>query len=82
MVYFCKWVFWAGILYFDHDTHPQTLYERWSLAAYNVAFTFFPVILFGLQNRDLKDEIVMANPQLYISGQRKHYVLNDLLSII
>jgi phospholipid-transporting ATPase len=56
--------------------NKKTLYERWTLAAYNVAFTFFPVLLFGIQDKDLRDETVLANPQLYKSGQKKYHVIN------
>ena len=68
LLYFTQ--FWFT---FVNGFSGQTLYERWTLAAYNVAFTFFPILLYGLQDKDVQDETVLNNPQLYISGQKKYH---------
>mmetsp|Transcript_46922 Transcript_46922/g.111735 ORF Transcript_46922/g.111735 Transcript_46922/m.111735 type:complete len:1320 (+) Transcript_46922:277-4236(+) len=38
-------------------------------ALYNVFWTSFPVIFFGILDRDLEDKIVRAHPELYSTGQ-------------
>jgi hypothetical protein len=52
----------------------KTLYERWTLAAYNVAFTLFPVLFYGIQDKDVDEEMILAQPELYKSGQEKYHV--------
>eukprot|EP01133_Synstelium_polycarpum_P003848 gene3848-4443_t len=54
----------------------QTYYERLTLTAYNIAWTFFPVIVMGVLDKDVSEEMVMEHPQLYNSGIR-----NELYNI-
>jgi phospholipid-transporting ATPase len=63
----------------------QSLYERWTLGQYNVIFTFFPAIVFGIFDQDVSAEMVHDYPQLYYVGIKKHHVrthpslsLNDI----
>jgi len=51
----------------------ETYYERWTLAMYNVLFTLFPVIAFGLHDFDVSPDDVYHFPELYMSGQRKYH---------
>ncbi|KAI0471575.1 phospholipid-translocating P-type ATPase [Xylariaceae sp. FL0804] len=54
---------WAG--------YSQTsLYEAGGLAVFNVLFTSLPVILFGMFERDLGAQTLLAKPELYAYGQR------------
>eukprot|EP01116_Phalansterium_solitarium_P015668 TRINITY_DN3482_c0_g1_i4.p1 TRINITY_DN3482_c0_g1~~TRINITY_DN3482_c0_g1_i4.p1 ORF type:complete len:1118 (-),score=428.30 TRINITY_DN3482_c0_g1_i4:1315-4668(-) len=43
----------------------QSLYERWTLSVYNVFFTFFAVLLYGIMDKDIEDASIMKYPQLY-----------------
>jgi len=51
----------------------QSLYERWTLATYNVIFTFFPILFYGLLDKDLNERSVISNPKLYLSGINKYH---------
>jgi len=47
----------------------QSLYEQWTLAGYNVAFTAFPVLIVGVFNREvLNTDNVHRHPKLYEPG--------------
>jgi phospholipid-transporting ATPase len=37
----------------------QSLYERWTLALYNVLFTLLPVIIVGFFDRDVSDRMAL-----------------------
>eukprot|EP01116_Phalansterium_solitarium_P004039 TRINITY_DN1491_c0_g1_i2.p1 TRINITY_DN1491_c0_g1~~TRINITY_DN1491_c0_g1_i2.p1 ORF type:complete len:1331 (+),score=449.05 TRINITY_DN1491_c0_g1_i2:287-4279(+) len=49
----------------------QTLYERWTISMYNVIFTFFPIVAFGLIDQDIAEDVVFAFPQVYVDGIRQ-----------
>eukprot|EP00672_Neobodo_designis_P006483 CAMPEP_0174878644 /NCGR_PEP_ID=MMETSP1114-20130205/82861_1 /TAXON_ID=312471 /ORGANISM="Neobodo designis, Strain CCAP 1951/1" /LENGTH=2292 /DNA_ID=CAMNT_0016114033 /DNA_START=739 /DNA_END=7617 /DNA_ORIENTATION=- len=52
----------------------QSLYENWTLAAYNVFFTSLPVVIVGIYDRDiLNTDNIHDHPKLYQDG------LNDEL---
>eukprot|EP00002_Diphylleia_rotans_P038240 TRINITY_DN867_c0_g1_i12.p1 TRINITY_DN867_c0_g1~~TRINITY_DN867_c0_g1_i12.p1 ORF type:complete len:1187 (+),score=232.09 TRINITY_DN867_c0_g1_i12:63-3623(+) len=51
----------------------QTMFESWTLSAYNVFFTSLPVIVLGVLDRDVREKLIMENPPLYILGQEKYY---------
>ncbi|EFA74548.1 P-type ATPase [Heterostelium album PN500] len=51
----------------------QTFYERFTLTAYNIAWTFFSIIVFGILDKDVSEAAVMENPQLYQTGPRNYY---------
>ncbi|CAG8621686.1 26877_t:CDS:1 [Dentiscutata erythropus] len=46
-----------------------SLYESWSLAAYNTLFTSLPVLVVGIFEKDLNYDTLMAIPRLYKNGQ-------------
>ena len=47
----------------------QSLYEKWTLSGYNVAFTSIPIIVFGALDRDiLNTNYIHEFPQLYKAG--------------
>jgi len=68
LLYFVQ--FWFT---FFNGFSGQPMFERWTLAAYNVVFTFFPVIVFGSLDKDVDDKMMDEYPQLYMSGQRKYH---------
>lgn len=49
----------------------QSLFEQWTLAMYNILFTFAPGFVFGIMDRDYLKERLYAEPQLYSLGQRR-----------
>eukprot|EP00027_Filamoeba_sp_ATCC50430_P017093 CAMPEP_0168565858 /NCGR_PEP_ID=MMETSP0413-20121227/14088_1 /TAXON_ID=136452 /ORGANISM="Filamoeba nolandi, Strain NC-AS-23-1" /LENGTH=1122 /DNA_ID=CAMNT_0008597795 /DNA_START=123 /DNA_END=3488 /DNA_ORIENTATION=+ len=51
----------------------QSLFERWTLATYNVIFTLFPVLFYGLLDKDVNERSVIANPKLYLIGINKYH---------
>lgn len=46
-----------------------SLYESWTLAMYNVAFSSLPVIFIGIFEKDIDESILLANPSIYKLGQ-------------
>ena len=48
----------------------QSLYEKWTLAFFNILFTLVPVLILGIFDRDVKESYVLAFPKLYTSGPR------------
>lgn len=57
----------------------QTLYEKWTLSLFNVAFAFTPIITLGIFDRDFDRKTVMDNPQLYLTGQRNELFRNRVM---
>eukprot|EP00002_Diphylleia_rotans_P031678 TRINITY_DN6598_c0_g1_i1.p1 TRINITY_DN6598_c0_g1~~TRINITY_DN6598_c0_g1_i1.p1 ORF type:complete len:677 (+),score=127.31 TRINITY_DN6598_c0_g1_i1:1636-3666(+) len=51
----------------------QTMIEAWMLSLYNVVFTSLPVVVLGAFDRDISQERIMSNPQLYVLGQENYY---------
>jgi len=51
---------WSGTLVMD----------TWVFSAYNVLFTSFFIVIYAFLDQDVSVETAMANPQLYIPGQR------------
>ena len=49
----------------------QSLYEQWTLAMYNILFTFAPGLVFAVMDRDHPKSALYAAPQRYALGQRK-----------
>merc|ERR1711871_411930 len=48
----------------------QLFFEAWSAASYNVFFTSLPVLVFGLMNQDMSQDIARSVPRLYEPGQK------------
>jgi phospholipid-translocating ATPase len=60
-------VFWfSGFAAFS----GQLFFEAWSASCYNVIFTSFPVLVFGLMNQDMSQDLARAIPRLYEPGQK------------
>ncbi|KAL7750772.1 drs2 neo1 protein [Sorochytrium milnesiophthora] len=47
-----------------------SLYEQWTLTMYNIIFSSLPIILLGIFDRDLRDNVLCEYPEMYRSGQR------------
>ncbi|KYQ90192.1 P-type ATPase [Tieghemostelium lacteum] len=62
---FCFTIFngWSG----------QTYYERLTLTAYNVAWTFFPVLALGILDKDVSENACLSNPKLYTAGIKGYH---------
>eukprot|EP01114_Cavostelium_apophysatum_P018189 TRINITY_DN5572_c1_g1_i1.p1 TRINITY_DN5572_c1_g1~~TRINITY_DN5572_c1_g1_i1.p1 ORF type:complete len:1114 (-),score=288.91 TRINITY_DN5572_c1_g1_i1:44-3385(-) len=63
ILYFTQ--FWFA---FFNGYSGQTLYERWTLACYNVFFTSLPIIGYGIFDADVNDRMLDEYPQLYKLG--------------
>ena len=48
-----------------------SLYESWISAGWNVGWTFFPVIAFGILDKDLHSATVDRYPEVYMRGQKR-----------
>ncbi|KAF2078368.1 hypothetical protein CYY_000352 [Polysphondylium violaceum] len=62
--------FWFTIL---NGWSGQTLYERFTLTAYNIAWTLVPIIALGALDKDVNESVVLEHPQLYQSGPRRDH---------
>ncbi|KAI0158039.1 phospholipid-translocating P-type ATPase [Hypoxylon sp. FL1284] len=70
--------FWKELVFYIIQAQYQrwngytgtSIYESWSLTVFNALFTSLPVILFGIFEKDLKAETLLAVPELYSFGQR------------
>eukprot|EP00727_Mastigamoeba_balamuthi_P008457 m51a1_g4233 putative probable phospholipid-transporting atpase ia isoform x2 (1527) ;mRNA; r:126100-132652 len=49
----------------------QSLFDRWTLAMYNVLFTFAPAVIFGVFDKDVAEGTVERMPRLYATGQNR-----------
>jgi len=47
----------------------QSLYDRWTLAVYNVVFTFIPILAFGIFDKDVGEAMLYTIPRLFSQGQ-------------
>ncbi|KAI0426282.1 phospholipid-translocating P-type ATPase [Xylaria sp. FL1042] len=67
-----EWVFYVIQAQFQGFTgySGTSLYQSWSLTAYNAAFTSLPTFFLGLCEQDLSPETLLAVPELYAFGQR------------
>lgn len=59
MVSLYYWYALAVRYNFFNGWSGQSLYERWTLALYNVLFTLLPVIILGLFDRDVSDHMAL-----------------------
>uniref|UniRef100_F1KSD9 Phospholipid-transporting ATPase n=1 Tax=Ascaris suum TaxID=6253 RepID=F1KSD9_ASCSU len=53
----------------------QTVFERWTIGLFNVAFTAMPPIILGLFDRPVSDSMMLACPALYLSFQKRAFSL-------
>ncbi|KAI3661424.1 hypothetical protein MP638_003897 [Amoeboaphelidium occidentale] len=51
-------------------TSGTSLFESWTLAMYNILFSSIPVIMIGIFEKDLTEEILLSAPSLYQIGQK------------
>ncbi|KAI1113328.1 phospholipid-translocating P-type ATPase [Nemania sp. NC0429] len=67
-----EWVFYIIQAQFQGFTgySGTSLYQSWSLTAYNAIFTSLPIFFLGLCEQDLSPETLLAVPELYSFGQR------------
>uniref|UniRef100_A0A0R3RW30 Phospholipid-transporting ATPase n=1 Tax=Elaeophora elaphi TaxID=1147741 RepID=A0A0R3RW30_9BILA len=55
----------------------QTIFERWTIALFNVAFTALPPVMIGLFDRPLSDQMMLSYPSLYESFQKRAFTINQ-----
>ncbi|KAI1147884.1 phospholipid-translocating P-type ATPase [Nemania diffusa] len=67
-----EWVFYIIQAQYQGFTgySATSLYQSWSLIAYNAIFTSLPIFFLGLYEQDLSPETLLAVPELYTFGQR------------
>lgn len=53
----------------------QTIFERWTIALFNVAFTALPPVMIGLFDRPLPDQMMLSYPGLYESFQKRAFTI-------
>uniref|UniRef100_A0A183DIY0 PhoLip_ATPase_C domain-containing protein n=1 Tax=Gongylonema pulchrum TaxID=637853 RepID=A0A183DIY0_9BILA len=53
----------------------QTVFERWTIGLFNVAFTALPPIILGLFDRPVSDKTMLSYPTLYCSFQRRAFTI-------
>ncbi|XP_064404646.1 probable phospholipid-transporting ATPase IA isoform X2 [Halichondria panicea] len=62
--------FWFA---FFNGFSGQPIFERWTIALFNVLFTFLPTLTFGLYEQDTTARARMEVPSLYIASQEGKY---------
>eukprot|EP00741_Cyanophora_paradoxa_P023399 tig00021582_g22605.t1 len=64
-------VFVAALFWFTFASgwSGVSLYEQFSMSAYNLAFTSLPIVAFGVLDRDIEAKTALAMPQLYSYGR-------------
>ncbi|VDK80983.1 unnamed protein product [Litomosoides sigmodontis] len=55
----------------------QTIFERWTIALFNVAFTALPPVIIGLFDRPLPDQMMLSYPGLYESFQKRAFTISE-----
>eukprot|EP00048_Salpingoeca_helianthica_P015043 m.224745 g.224745 ORF g.224745 m.224745 type:complete len:1261 (-) comp16540_c0_seq1:52-3834(-) len=65
-------VFILPVLFFGPETlfSAQTLYDSWLMMVYNIFFTSWPVLTFGVLEQELSDQELMDHPQVYYAKTR------------
>ncbi|VDP20153.1 unnamed protein product [Onchocerca flexuosa] len=53
----------------------QTIFERWTIALFNVIFTALPSIIIGLFDRPVSDRMMLSYPGLYSSFQKRTFTI-------
>lgn len=48
-----------------------SLYESWLNSGWNVGWTFFPVLVFGITDKDVHSETIDRYPQVYMRGSKR-----------
>ncbi|EJD75125.1 phospholipid-translocating P-type ATPase [Loa loa] len=55
----------------------QTIFERWTIALFNVVFTALPPVMIGLFDRPLSDQMMLSYPGLYESFQKRTFTISQ-----
>ncbi|VDK70172.1 unnamed protein product [Onchocerca ochengi] len=55
----------------------QTIFERWTIALFNVIFTALPSIIIGLFDRPISDRMMLSYPGLYSSFQERTFTIGQ-----
>ena len=55
-------------------------YETWIYSGFNLVLGL-PIIFFGILDRDLSDDFVMKNPQVYATGQGNKYLSTPAIAM-
>ncbi|KAI9251699.1 hypothetical protein EDC94DRAFT_621844 [Helicostylum pulchrum] len=62
--------FWYAIF---NGFSGQTLYESWTMACFNVFFTFLPPMAIGLFDQFASARLLDKYPQMYVLGQKNEF---------
>mmetsp|Transcript_13558 Transcript_13558/g.25965 ORF Transcript_13558/g.25965 Transcript_13558/m.25965 type:complete len:1142 (+) Transcript_13558:254-3679(+) len=66
-----------GLTLFYYDGHAffsgQQVFNDSYMSAYNMVFVAFPIIIVGIWDQDVREEIAAQYPQLYQQGVRNEY---------
>ncbi len=63
-------VFWVG---FYMAFSGQRIYENWLYSLFNVFFSSWPIIIYGLFDQEYNDSSLMEYPFLYEKGFKNHH---------
>ncbi|KAL4002263.1 Phospholipid-transporting ATPase tat-1 [Acanthocheilonema viteae] len=55
----------------------QTIFERWTIALFNVAFTALPPVMIGLFDRPLSDQMMLSYPGLYETFYKRAFTISQ-----
>ncbi|EJW78936.1 phospholipid-translocating P-type ATPase [Wuchereria bancrofti] len=55
----------------------QTIFERWTIALFNVVFTALPPVMIGLFDKPLPDRMMLSYPGLYESFQKRSFTITQ-----
>ena len=58
---------------FSNGFSGTALFESWLSAAWNVAFTLFPIVILGFLDQDLRAATVLRNPRMYWNGHQSEF---------
>ncbi|XP_004371294.1 phospholipid-transporting ATPase VB [Trichechus manatus latirostris] len=51
----------------------STMIDYWQMIFFNLFFTSLPPLIFGILDKDISEEMLLALPELYKSGQNSEY---------
>ncbi|KHN72946.1 putative phospholipid-transporting ATPase IA [Toxocara canis] len=60
----------------------QTIFERWTIGLFNVAFTALPPVVLGLFDRPVSDSMMLSCPALYLSFQKRAFSLPFVVATV
>ncbi|XP_068958549.1 phospholipid-transporting ATPase VB isoform X2 [Petaurus breviceps papuanus] len=74
--YFYKNVCYVNLLFwyqFFCGFSGATMIDYWQMIFFNLFFTSLPPLIFGILDKDISDETLLALPELYKSGQKSQF---------